>query len=81
MGGDDSQKLGPGEDCLSPPGRSKPPVYSQRSTVTKLGRIMTNPPSGGVGHFSRARPGHFSKAPKVCVLHEGRACGELIWRL
>ena len=40
MGGDDSQKLGPGEDSSSPPGRSKPPVHSQRSTVTKLAAPM-----------------------------------------
>ena len=65
MGGDDSQKLGPGEDSSSPPGRSKPPVHSQRSTVTKLGRTMTNPATAGVGHFWRARPDHFSKAPKL----------------
>src|SRR5665647_3256350 len=75
MGGDDSQKLLPWRGIHSSPGR-KPPAQLRINNVTETAgwNLALTPPSlaglavasatGRLGHFWKAHPGQFWRAPK-----------------
>ena len=77
MGGDDSQKLLPWRGIHSSPGR-KPPAQLRINNVTETAgwNLAGAPPppslaglavasaTGGLGHFWKAHPGQFWRAPK-----------------
>ena len=87
MGGDDSQKLLPWRGIHSSPGR-KPPAQLRINNVTETAgwNLALTPPSlaglavasatGRLGHFWKAHPGQFWRAPKVS-LAEGYPHAEL----
>jgi len=76
MGGDDSQKLLPWRGIHSSPGR-KPPAQLRINNVTETAgwNLALTPPSlaglavasatGRLGHFWKAHPGQFWRAPKI----------------
>src|ERR1039458_7826963 len=76
MGGDDSQKLLPWRGIHSSPGR-KPPAQLRINNVTETAgwNLALTPPSlaglavasatGRLGHFWKAHPGQFWRAPKA----------------
>src|ERR1035437_6946054 len=76
MGGDDSQKLLPWREIHSSPGR-KPPAQLRINNVTETAgwNLALTPPSfaglavasatGRLGHFWKAHPGQFWRAPKA----------------
>src|SRR5665647_3971203 len=82
MGGDDSQKLLPWRGIHSSPGR-KPPAQLRINNVTETAgwNLALTPPSlaglavasatGRLGHFWKAHPRQFWRAPKIISLPGG----------